>query len=118
MPSTLKTPIETLIAIDQRGGKTSMLGDKVRIVMKKPHLDELNIHIQRNKESLRELVLNRGGKWTMITWTTESKRRVPFFIVIDESTKRTLIKSGAHPEFIYFADEIGTVLIKASPFGD
>jgi len=100
----MKTPINTLLAVGEIGGKLGVTGDKLRVLLPPDCPLELKAAIRQHKPALLELL--RLDFWIV---RSDALNAILFWTP-DESTKQSLAAAGADLGSIYTVAELQRLL--------
>ena len=96
----MKTPVEVLLTVARIGGRLSVIGDKLRMLLPSDCASELKDAIRLHKPALIDLL-----QLTFLIVRSDLLNSIVFFVP-DEPTKELLVSAGAEPGSIYTREEL------------
>jgi len=101
----MKTPVEVLLSVAGIGGRLSVVGNKLRMLLPANCRSELKDGILLHKPALLDLL-----QLTFLIVRSEALNSIVFFAP-DDTTKGLLVSAGADPGSVYTTAEL-EVLVK------
>jgi hypothetical protein len=108
----MKTPVEVLLSVAGIGGRLSVIGDKLRMLLPRDCLPELKEAIRLHKPDLLDLLL-----LTFLIVRSDALNSIVFFAP-DDATKESLVAAGAGPGSIYTRAELDVLVRRRTTVGE
>jgi hypothetical protein len=96
----LKTPVEVLLNVARIGGRLSVIGDKLRVLLPGDCASELKDAIRLHKPALLDVL-----QLTFLIVRSDLLNSIVFFVP-DDPTNESLVAAGAEPGSIYTKEEL------------